>query len=199
MKAPVRTGRNTISKWAGEGTRANLVTTPDGDIVREIVQILQERVTTGANTFLIKIKAHRGEPLNEAADSRAEQGRKAHNAEDTNEYTPQILWDHPSGKTIFSWKKDKNSTDDQDPERKTRTWGNAVRTEMRTAGARKEMEKAINTSTTRWIKTNFPKGEPPTSEGLRVFQDHTWKDKKIWLEYILKNHQDTHRFLYTRT
>jgi ribonuclease HI len=182
----------TISKWIGEGTRANLATTPDGDIVREIIQILQERVTAGANTFLIKIKAHRGEPLNEAADSRAEQGRTAHNAEDTNEYTPQLLWDHPSGKTIFSWKKNKNSTDDQDPEKKTRTWGNAARTEMRAAGARKEMEKAIDTSTTRWKKINFPKGMPPTSEGLRAFQDHTWKDKKRWLEYILKKHQDTH-------
>jgi ribonuclease HI len=182
----------TISKWIGEGTRANLATTPDGDIVREIVQILQERVTAGANTFLIKIKAHRGEPLNEAADSRAEQGRTAHTAEDTNEYTPKILWDHPSGKTIFSWQKDTSSIDDQDPERKTRTWGNAARAAMRAAGAKKELEKATNTSTTRWLKTNFPKGEPPTSEGLRAFQDHTWKDKKRWLEYILKNHQDTH-------
>jgi ribonuclease HI len=126
----------TISKWVGEGTRANLPTTPDGDLVREIVQILQERVTSGANTFLIKIKAHRGEPLNEAADSRAEQGRTAHNAEDTNKYTPQLLWDHPSVKTIFSWNK--NSKDDQDPVKKTCTWGNAVRTAMRTAGARKK-------------------------------------------------------------
>jgi hypothetical protein len=100
--------------------------------------------------------------LGEAADSRAEQGRQAHNAEDTNEYKPKILWDHPSGTTIFSWKKDKSSTDDQDPERKTRTWGNTSRTEMKAAGARKDMEKAINTSTTRWIKTNFPKDEPPT-------------------------------------
>jgi hypothetical protein len=63
---------------------------------------------------------------------------------------------------------------------------------MRAAGARKEMEKAIDTSTTRWKKINFPKGMPPTSEGLRAFQDHTWKDKKRWLEYILKKHQDTH-------
>jgi hypothetical protein len=63
---------------------------------------------------------------------------------------------------------------------------------MRAAGARKEMEKAIDTSTTRWRKINFPKGRPPTSEGLRVLQDHTWKDKKRWLEYILKKHQDTH-------
>ena len=104
----------TISKWVGEGTRANLTTTPDGDIVREIVQILQERVTAGANTFLIKIKDHTGDPLNEAADSRAEQGRTAHDAEDTNEHTPKILWNHPSGRTIFSWNRN-NSKEDQDP------------------------------------------------------------------------------------
>jgi hypothetical protein len=47
----------TISKWVGEGTRANLATTPDEDIVREIVQILQERVTAGANTFLYRHRA----------------------------------------------------------------------------------------------------------------------------------------------
>jgi hypothetical protein len=63
---------------------------------------------------------------------------------------------------------------------------------MRATGARKEMEKAIDTNTKRWKKINFPKGMPPTSEGLRTFKDHTWKDKKRWLEYILKNHQDTH-------
>jgi hypothetical protein len=63
---------------------------------------------------------------------------------------------------------------------------------MRAGGARKEMDKAIDTSTKRWKKINFPKAKPPTSEGLRAFQDHTWKDKKRWLEYILKNHQDTH-------
>ena len=33
----------TIRKWTDEGTRANLDTTPDDDLVREIVQILQER------------------------------------------------------------------------------------------------------------------------------------------------------------
>jgi ribonuclease HI len=104
-KAPAQIERNIQ-------TSANLATTPDGDLVREIVQILQERVAAWVNTFLVKIKVHRDEPLNEAADSRAEQRRTAHNAEDTNEYTPQLLWDHPRGKTIFSWDKNKNSRDD---------------------------------------------------------------------------------------
>ncbi len=31
----------TIRKWTGQGTRANLDTTPDDDLVREIIQILQ--------------------------------------------------------------------------------------------------------------------------------------------------------------
>ncbi len=124
--------------------------------------------------------------------ARAEQGRTTHNVEDANEYTPQLLWDHPNGKTIFSWNKNQNSKDDRDPEKKSRTWGSAVRTEMRAGGARKEMEKEKNTSTTRWRKINFPKGKPPTTEGLKSFQDHVWKNKTRWLEYILKNHQDTH-------
>jgi hypothetical protein len=82
--------------------------------------------------------------MNEAADSRADQNRTAHNTEDTNEYTPQLLWDHPSAKTIFSWNKNKTSKDDQDPEKKSRTWGSAVRTEMRAVVARREMEKTID-------------------------------------------------------
>jgi hypothetical protein len=32
---------------------------------------------------------------------------------------------------------------------------------MRAVGGRKEMEKAIDTSTTRWKKINFPKKSPP--------------------------------------
>jgi hypothetical protein len=46
--------------------------------------------------------------------------------------------------------------------------------------------------TKRWRNINFPKGKPPTKEGLKAFQDHTWKNKTRWLEYILKNNQDTH-------
>ena len=36
---------------------------PDADILREIIELLKARVATGAATFLIKVKAHRGEPL----------------------------------------------------------------------------------------------------------------------------------------
>ena len=57
---------------------------------REIIQLLKAKVATGAATFLIKVKAHRGEPLNntralmlcvgvreQLADTLAEEAREA--------------------------------------------------------------------------------------------------------------------------
>ena len=45
-------------------------------IVKAIILKLQKRVEAGAATLLIKVKAHRGDPLNEEADIRAELGRR---------------------------------------------------------------------------------------------------------------------------
>ena len=47
----------------------------DADILREIVCLLTQRVRAGRATFLIKVKWHRGEPINERADTLAEEGR----------------------------------------------------------------------------------------------------------------------------
>jgi len=35
---------------------------PDADIMRDIVQLLRERIEQGLLTIFIKIKAHRGDP-----------------------------------------------------------------------------------------------------------------------------------------
>jgi len=42
---------------------------PDADIMRDIVQLLRERIKQGLLTVLMKIKAHRGDPLNELAEA----------------------------------------------------------------------------------------------------------------------------------
>ena len=44
-------------------------------VLKAIVIKLQNRVQAGAATLLIKVKAHRGDPLNEETDIRAEMGR----------------------------------------------------------------------------------------------------------------------------
>ena len=53
----------------------NLSRSTDADVLKDIILKLQKRVEAGATTLLIKVKAHRGDPLNEEADIRAELGR----------------------------------------------------------------------------------------------------------------------------
>jgi ribonuclease HI len=64
-----------IKKWVGQGGKATLATAPDADILREIVCLLAQCVRAGRATFLIKVKSHRGERINERADTLAEEGR----------------------------------------------------------------------------------------------------------------------------
>ena len=64
-----------IRKWVGQGGKATLATVPDADILREIICLLTQRVLAGRATFLIKVESHRGEQINERADTLAEEGR----------------------------------------------------------------------------------------------------------------------------
>jgi len=57
-----------VTRWIGEGGKAPLVGAPDADILAAAIKILPKRIAAGTATFLIKVKAHRGEPANERAD-----------------------------------------------------------------------------------------------------------------------------------
>ena len=61
-----------VKRWVGEGGKATLVGAPDADILLEAIEELRKRTTAGAATFLVKVKAHRGEPKNEKADIQAD-------------------------------------------------------------------------------------------------------------------------------
>ena len=80
-------------KWIGCGAKLNLSKSPDAYILKVIILKLQKRVEAGAATLLIKVKAHRGDPLNEEADIRAELGRRK-------EYK-ETIWDNLSGRTVY--------------------------------------------------------------------------------------------------
>ena len=48
-----------VQKWTGDGPRQAMVNAPDADILREIIELLKERVATEALTFFInRVKAH---------------------------------------------------------------------------------------------------------------------------------------------
>ena len=67
---------NKVSRWIGSGPRTTLDGDANADIMTSIIECVRERVLKGARTFLVKVKAHRGEPLNERADTQAENIRK---------------------------------------------------------------------------------------------------------------------------
>jgi len=53
-----------VNRWIGEGGKATLVGAPDADILVAAI----ESIAAGTATFLVKVKAHRGETVNEGAD-----------------------------------------------------------------------------------------------------------------------------------
>ena len=80
-------------KWIGQGKSPSMWGNPDADIMRDIVQLLRERIEQGLLTIFIKVKAHRGDPLNELADKWADGGRQSKN----------IRWSLLTNRPIFSW------------------------------------------------------------------------------------------------
>jgi hypothetical protein len=54
-----------MSKVGRSGLRTTLAGNANADIVTSIVEGVRARVLQGACTFMVKVKAHRGEPLNE--------------------------------------------------------------------------------------------------------------------------------------
>jgi hypothetical protein len=69
----------------------------DADILTEIIQRLHSRVAAGAAIFLLKVKSHRGEVLNEMADAAAEHGRGKDDEE--------AVFTKASGKLVLSVEK----------------------------------------------------------------------------------------------
>ncbi len=65
-----------IKKLVGQAGKTLLATGPDADVSREIVCLWTQRVRRGRATFLIKVKSHRGEPINERTDTLSEEGRE---------------------------------------------------------------------------------------------------------------------------
>ena len=60
----------------GQGGKTSLANTADADILEYILTKLVARITAKSRTFLIKVKTHRGDLLNEGADDLVEAGRE---------------------------------------------------------------------------------------------------------------------------
>ena len=90
--------------WVGPGKYPTLHSSKDGDIVRGVQELLHHRVTMGFPTFFVKVRAHRGEPYNEAADRIASTAT-------VDEDVP-LLWNAPSGRIIYQFAPDASDSED---------------------------------------------------------------------------------------
>ncbi len=96
--------------------------TADADILRVIIDKLQQRVKAKVATLLIKVKAHRGCPFNEETDIRTEMGRMKQEQEKT--------WNTLTNITIYQWSEDSKTKSDVRTTKQT-TWTQVVRNRMR--------------------------------------------------------------------
>ena len=106
LQASVISGtRSGLALFSSEGRRRsrpshvfvrNLVTTPDTELVIELVQMLQERVMSCTTTFIVKVNAHRDETQNEDPNTRPERDRVPAGAGECGQrggkHKSQVLW-----------------------------------------------------------------------------------------------------------
>ena len=64
--------------------------------MRGVLELLHHRVSMGFPTFFVKVRAHRGEPFNEAADRIASMASEVDGA--------PLLWNAKSGRIIYQFR-----------------------------------------------------------------------------------------------
>ena len=115
------TNLQTINRWIGGGAKLSLSRSPDGDVLKASIIKLQRRMKAGTATLLIKVKTHRGDPLNEETDIRAEMGRLKEDDEKT--------WSTQTDRTIYQW-SEPSTTKKGTRITKTTAWTQTVRNRM---------------------------------------------------------------------
>jgi ribonuclease HI len=115
-----------ISWWIGRGPRTTLAGDANADIMKTIIDCLRERVLRGART-MVKVKAHRGEPLNARADTQAERARQL--PEECRQ------WTNRTHRMTYEWY-------DKGVKRKS-AWSKAVRYAMRKGGTEFRRQKVL--------------------------------------------------------
>jgi ribonuclease HI len=125
-----------IKKWVGQGGKATLTTAPDADILQEIVCLLTQRVRAGRATFLIKVKSHRREPINERADTLAEEGREI--SDDTKR------WDVRTDRMTFAMQKGNTTI--------RSVWTNSVRNAFRRQAGWAKLQEVRATAAKHWTE-----------------------------------------------
>lgn len=157
-----------INKWVGQGGRATLANAPDADILREILELIRARIEAGRATFLVKVKSHRGEPLNEQADTLAEKGRARPEEEKR--------WDERTDRMTFTVGRQSNT--------KTSVWTDSVRNAFRKQAGRSKVQDVYAQAARNWFRRVwYPRNQrwmQSTRPGRVAAKDGKFKDEQAW-------------------
>ena len=103
-----------------------------------IIECVRERVQKGVRTFMVKVKAYRREPLNELADTQAENARQLQDE--------WRQWTVRTPSMTYEWS-------DNNRVKQTTTWSKTVWKTMVRGGAEYQVQEAMNHAVTNWRKT----------------------------------------------
>jgi len=131
-----------VKRWVGEGGKATLVGALDADILLEAIEELLKRTKAGAARFLVKVKAHHGEPANEPADIQAD---KAISGKDV-----PTKWHDRTNRAVFTWQEPRRKGGTVSYEDRESTWNSRVRKEIRRGSAEEEVRKHRDRVTGAW-------------------------------------------------
>jgi len=96
----------------------------------EAIKELRKRTTAGPATFLVKVKAHQGEPANEEADIQAD---KAISGKDV-----PTEWHDRTNAAVFTWSESRRKGGTVSYEDRKSTWNSGVRKAIRRGSAEEE-------------------------------------------------------------
>jgi len=140
-----------VKRWVGEGGKATIVGSPDADILIEAIEELQKSRTAEAATFLVKVKAHRGEPANEEANIQAD---KAISGKDA-----PTEWHDRTNRADFTWQEPRQKGGTVSYEHRKSTWNSGVRKAIRRGSAEEQVRKHRDRVTGSW-KQISKQGQP---------------------------------------
>jgi len=131
-----------IKRWVGKGGKATLVRAPNADILLAAIEKLRKRTTAGAVTFLVKVKAHRGEHANEDADIQAD---KAISGQDF-----PTEWSERTSQAIFTYQETCRQGGTVSYEDRKSMWNSGVQKAIRRESAEDEVRKHRDHVTGAW-------------------------------------------------
>jgi len=122
-----------VNNWIGEGGKATLVGAPDVNILAAAIEILRKRIAAGTAFFLVKVKAHRGEPANEGADVLADKAIS----------DPKVdkKWCQRTNRAVSTWEKSCREAGKVTYQDRHSTFDNSVRDAIRRGAAQNEVPK----------------------------------------------------------